>query len=309
MINYLKKHLIIISFLLLLGSFLFSFGKVAKELKTLENSYYENRYKMCINSNYEPSCSRYDENGTCLEYSDYCTYFNENINNKNKMTYDTMTYYEKTNFYTSQFAPLFLLLISSILFAYELFKSKTIINIIQRKGYKATMKQVILKCYRYIWLLPLISIVLLFICFLASGHFDYSFVERTRGFAYFDYSMNLILYYILLLIYMLLISIFFINLGLITLRKNHNFIIVLIETLLIYYGIDILTETLIGNMLSYEVYGYASYFSILNTIELLAPKDIIYYVIYMFILAFISFAIVIMMYRNKEKFLIDCEKN
>ena len=109
--------------------------------------------------------------------------------------------------------------------------------------------------------MPVTSIIMLLLSFLASGHFDYHYVQRTSGFIYFDYSMNFIIYYILILLYMVLISIFFINIGLIVLRKNHNLIVVLFEAFLIY------------------------------------------------ILALITFIIVILKYKNKEKFIIDCEKN
>ena len=105
-------------------------------------------------------------------------------------------------------------------------------------------------------------------------------------------------------------TIFFINIGLIVARKNHSIIVVLIESFLVFLAIDVVIEIVIGTIIgNIIVGGRISRFNILNVLYVNYASNYLDMILFPLILLILSFIILKLKYNNKEKFIIDIEKN
>ena len=95
-------------------------------------------------------------------------------------------------------------------------------------------------------------------------------------------------------------------------RKNHNLYISIILSYLLYIGIEIFLEGLIGKILFLNIFKIDSmmlYFNIMNIFSLNLVKGYPYTFIPLILILILTTLIVIKMYKNKESLIIDCDKN
>lgn len=297
--KFIKKNymsLLIMFFLIIV----FTLG-LLKSKKDFNNMYSSSEYTYlyCIKNNLD---------------NDRCNYLIENHNNKEVMTADTFTV-----FFTSLMSQnnswinyiLIILIVLPTLFQFcKLCKSKVTINILDRKQYSSFLRNIIIDCYKKIWIL-IIPIILLFIfSYVYSGHFNYTYIINSGAYYSFYVNLNPIVYIILYVFCIFLFFIFFTNIGLIIARKNHNIIIVAIESFLFFIVIDILLELVLGLIISNILYnGFSSRFNLVNILNIGYAQNIFEMIILPVCLVIISFIILKIIYKSKENFIIDCEKN
>ena len=297
--NFIKNNymsLLIMFFLIIV--FTLGFLKSKKDFDSMYSSS-EYTYLYCIKNNLD---------------NDRCNYLIENHNNKEIMTADTFTI-----FFTSLMSQnnswinyiLIILIVLPTLFHFcKLCKSKMTINILDRKQYSRFLKNIIIDCYKKIWIL-IIPIVLLFIfSYVYSGHFNYTYIINSGAYYSFYVNLNPIVYIILYVFCIFLFFIFFTNIGLIIARKNHNIIIVVIESFLFFIVIDIILELVLGLIISNILYnGFSSRFNLVNILNIGYAQNIFEMITLPVCLVIISFIILKIIYKSKEKFIIECEKN
>lgn len=205
-----------------------------------------------------------------------------------------------------------LVLIISLASSYyicNLFKSKMITNILNREKYSKTMLKTLLKSYQSTLVIIIPIIIILTLTFINTYNLNYNYATNYFPLLWHtNYSPYL--YTFTYIIEIILFCLFFININLLIARKNHNLIIVLIESFLIFIGIDILFEVIFGNIISKLIYdGFSSRFNIVNILSAGYATNLIEMLILPIILYIISFIILYFVYKNKEKFIIDIEKN
>ena len=192
----------------------------------------------------------------------------------------------------------------------KLCKSKMAINILDRKSYFLFLKNNIINCYKKIWIIMVPLIILFVFSYLYSGHFNYTYIINSGGYYSFYVDANPIIFIILYILCIFLFFIFFTNLGLIVVRKNHNIIVVIIESFLLFIVVDIILELLLGVIISNILFnGFSSRFNIVNILNIGYAQNVFEMLLLPISLVIISFILVIIIYKKKEKFIIDCEKN
>lgn len=155
----------------------------------------------------------------------------------------------------------------------------------------------------------MVPLIILFVfSYLYSGHFNYTYIINSGGYYSFYVDANPIIFIILYILCIFLFFIFFTNLGLIVVRK----IIILLLLLLKVFAfivVDIILELLLGVIMSNILFnGFSSRFNIVNILNIGYAQNIFEMLLLPISLVIISFIVVIIIYKNKEKFIIDCEK-
>lgn len=207
--------------------------------------------------------------------------------------------------------PYFIPIIILFPFVYKLskeFKDRQIKNYILRNTYKNYVKKIFSVAYSNLYLIPSIIAIIFIVSYILSGHLD------PRSDIYFHFitiSKELVLNPAFYLFYMIIIVLnfgFYTNIGLFVLSKKKNFVIALIESFLLIYFIWIINELFICNLLGNLFNVNALNFSLLNiyTWNSITRIDIIF--MFNLCVYIITLVLAIMSYKDKEKFIQNCEK-
>jgi hypothetical protein len=191
------------------------------------------------------------------------------------------------------------------------FKNNYPKNYLTRKSYKSYLFHIFKSSYKVIWILPVFVIYIFIFSYYISGHFNYiSTIEA--GISSFEarYLENIGTFVIIYILNLIFISILYINLALIYLKKNKSVIVAIIEAYLTFIVIEIVNEIFISyllfqKLLNIDLKGNLILFNIFNYYNLTSAFD------YLLIIAsytIISFIVVLLVYRNKEKVIVDLEK-
>lgn len=203
------------------------------------------------------------------------------------------------------------IILPTILFLCKLLRSKHIINSSTRESYKKFIKKYLKKAYRYIWLFPLLAIIVIFIC-AKNSTFNPTFSIAHKSSIWSNEMLNNPPLFIFLYLFNItLYSFSFVNIALVVVRKHHKFIIALILSCLTYVGIELFLELVINLLicqllLKIEI-GYI--FNIMNVFtfgDVLGVPLLLGFSVLVFLISSLA---VYYSYRDKEKLIIDCEKN
>lgn len=290
-------NILMISMLMIL--LCFSFFKNTSDWNSIYKNQ-ENIYNKCFEIDYSNNAS--------------CKYLIENHDNINALTADTISIFlsSLTSPSTSwiNYILIIILIFPSLLSICQLFKSRAITNILNRQKYTDVIKHLLKDALKGIYIVIIPLIFLFIISYLYSGHFNYNYILYSGSYYSFYANINPILYIAFYFICISLFCIFLINIGLIIARKNHNIIIVLIESFLLFIAIDIFLELIFGVLLSNIIFGgFSSRINLVNILNIGYAQNIIEMIITPTILALGSFIVVIIKYKNKEALITDCEKN
>ena len=120
------------------------------------------------------------------------------------------------------------------------------------------------------------------------------------------------IFYIFTVLYRVLVAgMIYTNFSLIVARKNHNFYIANILSYLLFIGTEAVLEGL-GDYIFYEFFHIDSmiiFINMINVFNLNLGNGIIALYLPLTIILIVTSIIVYLKYRNKEKLIIDCEKN
>ena len=204
-----------------------------------------------------------------------------------------------------------MLVVPTLISLCHFMKNKYVVSFCSRDSYKSFLKMYFKEAYRYIWLLPVIAGFLILMCMINTT-FDPSYAMKygssmwKTGIIYHP-----ILFIILYLTNMFLYSCFFVNFALIIVRKHHNYIKAIILSFITYIGLELFLEV-VANALILQTVFHTDIGQIFNIMNLFTFSDsfgiplLMGFTFFMLILSIIG---VYFSYRNKEKLIIDCEKN
>ena len=227
--------------------------------------------------------------------------------------------YKKTNFYYlyksvyDNYLNIFNILLFFVVvlpiafYICSLFKNNFLKNFLTRDTYKNFKKKLWKYTYSNALIFPTILLIAFILCAILSNSYYVNIVEA-MGVTVLD---NPILYVALYLLGIICFSITYANIFLISVRKNHNPFIALIVSLLIFMGAGLFLETSLSKFLDIIAVNknYIDLFSLINPFHFSIEFGLIPTIIMHLILPTITSIIVYFCYRNKEKLLLDCEKN
>ncbi len=258
-------------------------------------------FVILIGDNYFKVKRTIEYNNKIVHYYDYCEELSEeerivkcNIPEEElRSTPDRLTtFYNLMNdeyFYDlSTFGPLMIAIFSMFGVSY-LFKSKYLYYYIQRKSYKSFVKKIILSFYKYALFSVVFFIVMYLLSLTLSDH-NYNSIIFLLNFSTFPIQYHSIKHFLLLYSINGIITWFiFANICLIIQSKNRKYIFNVIEFIIFY----IFGEIIIESVLPSGFWLASTYTLYYDSIYLRIIASLIYFII--------SFVIMILSYRNKEK--------
>ena len=198
----------------------------------------------------------------------------------------------------------FLIIMSSMYEISKRFKSGEIRNRLTRESYNNYIKDVFKSTYKSVILWPLITIYVLVFSYLISGTFTVS--TETIAFTK-EILSHPVLFIFSYLINTILMSIFYINIGLFLVPENRNYLVTVIETAMVYFGITLTNTFFIISFVLKNIKNAENYFDFFDMYTY-HDRELIPFNLLCLAVAFISLLVVYLKYRNKEKIVIKLEK-
>lgn len=198
----------------------------------------------------------------------------------------------------------FLIIMSSMYEISKRFKSGEIRNRLTRESYKNYIKDVFKSTYKSVILWPLITIYVLAFSYLISGTFTVS--TETIAFTK-EILSHPVLFIFSYLLNTILMSIFYINIGLFLVPENRNYLVTVIETAMVYFGITLTNTFFIISFVLKNIKNAENYFDFFDMYTY-RDRELIPFNLLCLGVALISSLVVYLKYRNKEKIVIKLEK-
>ena len=198
----------------------------------------------------------------------------------------------------------FLIIMSSMYEISKRFKSGEIKNRLTRESYNSYIKDVFKSTYKSVILWPLITIYVLAFSYLISGTFTVS--TETIAFTK-EILSHPVLFIFSYLLNTILMSIFYINIGLFLVPENRNYLVTVIETAMVYFGITLTNTFFIISFVLKNIKNAENYFDFFDMYTY-RDRELIPFNLLCLGVALISLLVVYLKYRNKEKIVIKLEK-
>ena len=203
------------------------------------------------------------------------------------------------------------IIIPSLYYNIKYLKNRIIVNDATRMDYKTIRLRIFKNAYRSFFILPVIVIIAFLISYIINPNLDASyainhFTTVWRADTLSHPSIFVVSYLLNIIFY----SIFFINIGLIIVRKHYHFFVAVFLSFLIVWGIDGIFEIGINGVLFSTILHSekGSLFNILNYLSFNDTFGILPVLLLSASLAIVSSFIVYLKYKNKEKLITDCER-
>lgn len=246
------------------------------------------------------------------EYAEYC----KGSENFESYTLDTLTIMNEI-IDTDAFLIFMIIAPTLIMFlgsynANKKFRSIQIKNCITRESYKKYIAEIFKDSYIYALFLPVVIIFIFIFSYMISGHFDYSIAMNLNVSSFsLNYLKHPIAFMFCYLINLVFISIFYINISMIFIRYNKNYVVSLLESSLLYYFLCFTNTFVISGIILEKVFnitGADEYFNFLDMYKYHNVKSLSLFTILCFVLSMISSIIIFKTYKNKEKTIIALEQ-
>lgn len=201
-------------------------------------------------------------------------------------------------------------IIIPLLYKYcKMFKSKHLKNLLVREEYKKVIKNIFIDAYKFVWVLPVALIIIYLFCLCVAGHADMTY-ESMQDPSVDAQLLSNASFYIKYLLVNTFYALSYVNLTLIVLSKNKEFIISVIASFILivlwwyvleftgmaFYNLGIVhTEEYFWSL---NVLSFDFYYNLNMNIFVLIP-----------VISFaFSFVLATSCYQNKEKLIRMCEK-
>ena len=205
-----------------------------------------------------------------------------------------------------------LIIISSIRVVCPFLKNNILKNTLTRESYKKVIIKLFANAYKPALLLPFLTIVAFIICFIFTGNFDYNNAVQGNYVSWNASSLKSpFLFMITYILRIFIISLIYINISLLVCKKNHNFVVATILSYLCFIATEIILEV-VFNTLIFTVLlksGFGVVLNILAIFTLFDQYGLAYSVLVPLIFFIITAIFVYIEYKDKEKLMIECEKN
>lgn len=302
MFKFLKRNLFVIVFIIVVFGYVFNgISKSVNEFQQIDKRK-ENIALKC-----ETDLS--DENNS---YSDNYIKYCENILSYKDDKFSFYNYLsdmaiEKCGLVVG-YLGLLVVLVPALYYVCRLLKNGYIVNYLTRKNYLSFLKCLFGKAYRFVWILPLIAIIMICVS-LKYGVIQNNTNTLTLWMS--DITNNIYLFIILYLINIFMYSCMFINLGLIVARYQNNYFLSLVLSYVIFFGLELFLELFsvsgVCNVF-FKDYCGGSFFNIMDAFTFNDAYGVSSLMLFSFVMLVISFVGVFLAYRNQEKLVIKSER-
>ena len=248
------------------------------------------------------------------KYNEICL---ENIDAKPKKRSTLKTYYDIINDNVSYnsislctvfyFLIPFLVITSSLYNISKKFKNQDIKNHLTRESYNKYIKEIFLDSYKSVFIWPMITILLfMFSYIISNGSFE--IIDTNSSFSY-EILSKPVMFMLSNLLNTIFMSFFWTNIALLIVPDTRNYIVSVLESIMIYFGIA-LTNTffvilLINKIFHKDVEKYLDFFDVYTYYN----RELIPFNILCLSVALISGLLVYLKYKNKEKIIMKLERN
>lgn len=248
------------------------------------------------------------------KYNEICL---ENIDAKPKKRSTLKTYYDIINDNVSYnsislctafyFLIPFLVITSSLYNISKKFKNQDIKNHLTRESYNKYIKKILLDSYKSVFIWPMITILLfMFSYIISNGSFE--IIDTNSSFSY-EILSNPVAFMLSNLLNTIFMSFFWTNIALLIVPDTRNYIVSVLESIMIYFGIT-LTNTffvilLISKILNKDVEKYLDFLDVYTYNN----RNLLSFNILCLSVALISGLLVYLKYKNKEKIIMKLERN
>ena len=248
------------------------------------------------------------------KYNEICL---ENIDAKPKKRSTLKTYYDIINDNVSYnsislctvfyFLIPFLVITSSLYNISKKFKNLDIKNHLTRESYNKYIKKILLDSYKSVFIWPMITILLfMFSYIISNGSFE--IIDTNSSFSY-EILSNPVAFMLSNLLNTIFMSFFWTNIALLIVPDTRNYIVSVLESIMIYFGIT-LTNTffvilLISKILNKDVEKYLDFLDVYTYNN----RNLLSFNILCLSIALISGLLVYLKYKNKEKIIMKLERN
>lgn len=276
------------------------------------NSEYEYRregleYRKNICKNKEQNCKDYEHG------YDYCISMCAYVSDEDKIDMQDAIYvsfemlYEDTIRHIFILGPILIGVSAIWKFLCDL-KSGNYKNKITRIEYKKYIKKSWISSLKFTLVFPIFILIIFLIGFMMRGTSSAdTFLESFNFWISNNGTTNILGYILLVFLSFIAMYTFIINLFYICASKAGNILLSIIYSILLYFGIWILSESVVGNLIFHNILGFdydvASNFGFTEIWNLdynFAPILFVYYIL----LAGISTFVVFRIYKNKEEVII-----
>lgn len=221
-----------------------------------------------------------------------------------------------TGLYISIYIAPLIIMYSGIVLFYKKIRTGFIKNEIIRQGYTKSIRKSILKSYFGVFVMLFFLSYIFFMAYLISGHFNYkeSLLHQDAILINKNYHDNLNYYIFSYITNLLILSIYYINLGLIYIKKSFNLLFTLALAFLTHIIIDIFNSVVIGAFGEYLFgdslpRGWTNSMSLNNFWVYDNVISLEFMRLYAIFLAVSSFIVVFIRFKNREGVLIDSERD
>lgn len=300
--KFLKRNLFVIMFIIVVFGYVFNgISKSVNEFQQIDKRK-ENIALKC-----ETDLS--DENNS---YSDNYIKYCENILSYKDDKFSFYNYLsdmaiEKCGLVVG-YLGLLVVLVPALYYVCRLLKNGYIVNYLTRKNYLSFLKCLFGKAYRFVWILPLIAIIMICVS-LKYGVIQNNTNTLTLWMS--DITNNIYLFIILYLINIFMYSCMFINLGLIVARYQNNYFLSLVLSYVIFFGLELFLELFSASGVCnvfFKDYCGGSFFNIMDAFTFNDAYGVSSVMLFSFVMLVISFVGVFLAYRNQEKLVIKSER-
>lgn len=302
MFKFLKRNLFVIVFIIVVFGYVFN--GISKSVNKFQQI---DKRKENIALKCETDLS--DENNS---YSDNYIKYCENILSYKDDKFSFYNYLsdmaiEKCGLVVG-YLGLLVVLVPALYYVCRLLKNGYIVNYLTRKNYLSFLKCLFGKAYRFVWILPLIAIIMICVS-LKYGVIQNNTNTLTLWMS--DITNNIYLFIILYLINIFMYSCMFINLGLIVARYQNNYFLSLVLSYVIFFGLELFLELFSASGVCnvfFKDYCGGSFFNIMDAFTFNDAYGVSSVMLFSFVMLVISFVGVFLAYRNQEKLVIKSER-
>lgn len=254
-------------------------------------------------------CKSYKNNYNSDLHKKYCeNLISSNDENLNLAYFDVMTYVEDFMPLSSNFILIFFVVTSSTYYISKYLKNNILSNDLTRQSYKKIKTKLLICSWLPALVIPIISIFKLIVFYVMTKNFDYS----ASVIMWQESSLsNVGLFFISYILISLFDSLIYSNISLIVTRKKHNFILSSLLSYLVIIGVELFLEIVVNVLICTNIF-HSEIGVVFNIINFGCYNDsygIFIPLVVSIVIFFITLIIVCLIYKNKEKVIIDCEIN
>lgn len=254
-------------------------------------------------------CKSYKNNYNSDLHKKYCeNLISSNDENLNLAYFDVMTYVEDFMPLSSNFILIFFVVISSTYYISKYLKNNILSNDLTRQSYKKIKTKLLICSWLPALVIPIISIFKLIVFYVMTKNFDYS----ASVIMWQESSLsNVGLFFISYILISLFDSLIYSNISFIVIRKKHNFILSSLLSYLVIIGVELFLEIVVNMLICTNIFHseIGVVFNIINFGCFNDSYGIFIPLVVSIVIFFITLIIVCLIYKNKEKVIIDCEIN